>query len=133
MKDRNAERSNQRGTSVAAWRSMRTILRAALACFLLSSSACGTHDLSTAGQGVVASRDAPPVDCVEVGHFVGHEGGWDGDFISNDDLIEGALNDLRNEAGEAGANYVRHDPPTLGQTSGTTTTATVSGTGYRCP
>jgi hypothetical protein len=113
----------------------RSRISVALVCVCAAiSSACGTQDLDPPGEGVVASRNPPPgTDCHEVGHFVGHEGGWTGDWISNDDLIKGAFNDLRNQAGEAGSNYVQHDPPTLGETDGTTTTATVSGTGFWCP
>ena len=71
---------------------------------------------------------------MEVKHLVGEGGGtFGGEFISNDDLIEYALNDLRNQAAEANANYIQTDPPTLGQGDGTTTTATISGTAYRCP
>jgi uncharacterized protein YbjQ (UPF0145 family) len=44
-----------------------------------------------------------------------------------------AMNDLRNQAGELGANYIQNDPPMMGTGSGTTTTVTISGTAYRCP
>lgn len=113
---------------------MRLVGSVLIAALLTLSSGCSTEDLDDQGKTVVASRNAPAAECIEVGHFVGYDGGWwEGNYITNDDLIEGALNDLRNKAGDAGANYVQHDPPTFGERDGTTTTATVSGTGFRCP
>ena len=97
-------------------------------------TACSTAGLTPAGARVTASPNPPPAGCIEVKHLVGEGGGsFGGGFIANDDLIEYALNDLRNQAAEAGANYVQHDPPTLGNGDGTTTTATISGTAFLCP
>ena len=116
--------------------SMPTLRAALFASLLLSvpfAAGCSTEDLSSEGAKVTASRNPPAAGCREVGHVVGHGGGtFGGGFISNDDLIEYALNDLRNKAAEAGGNYVQHDPPTLGEGDGTTTTATISGTAFRC-
>jgi hypothetical protein len=120
---------------------MRSLIRgraalAALSLVMLSvfSSGCSTEDLSDAGAKVVASRNAPPQDCEPLGFVVGHGGGtFGGAFISNNDLIEYAMNDLRNQAAERGGNYVQYDTPTMGDGDGTTTTATVSGTAFRCP
>lgn len=53
-------------------------------------------------------------------------------MIANDDLIEYAMNDLRNKAAKVGADYVQHDPPQMGHGDGTTTTVTISGTAYKC-
>lgn len=53
-------------------------------------------------------------------------------MIANDDLIESAMNDLRNKAAKVGADYVQHDPPQMGHGDGTTTTVTISGTAYKC-
>lgn len=98
------------------------------------SIACSTEELSSGGANVVASRNAPNVNCEPLGNLVGHGGGtFGGQYLANDDLIEYAMNDLRNQTAERGGNYVQHDPPTLGQGDGTTTTATISGTAYRCP
>ncbi|MBX3191039.1 MAG: DUF4156 domain-containing protein [Labilithrix sp.] len=106
----------------------------ALAPVVALVAACSTPDLTPEGARVTLSRNAPPAGCQEIKHLVGHGGGtFGGEYIANDDLIEYAMNDLRNEAAEVGANYVQHDTPTLGGGSGTTTTATVSGTAFRCP
>ncbi|WP_394840139.1 DUF4156 domain-containing protein [Pendulispora rubella] len=104
--------------------------------FLAASSlvACASTSLSGEGARVTVVRSAPPPNCTEVAQLVGHGGGsFGGRGISNDKLIEYAQNDLRNKAAERGANYVQQDPPTLGQHEGTTSTATISGTAYRCP
>jgi Domain of unknown function (DUF4156) len=102
--------------------------------FGVLSSGCSTASLSAEGAKVVASPNPPAPQCVAVKHVVGEGGGtFGGEFVSNDDLIEYAMNDLRNQAGEVGANYVQHDAPTLGQGDGTTTTATITGTAYTCP
>jgi hypothetical protein len=110
-------------------------LFAAILVFLLGlSTACSTESLSSGGSTVVASRNAPAANCKSLALLVGHGGGtFGGGFIANDDLIEYAMNDLRNQAAEAGGNYVQYDPPQLGEGDGTTTTATVSGTAYLCP
>jgi hypothetical protein len=68
-----------------------------------------------------------------VGYLAGEGGGtFGGKWISNDSLIDDAMNDLRNKAADRGANYVQSDPPQLGSGHGTTTTVTVTGTAYRC-
>jgi len=96
-------------------------------------SACSTAELTPAGARVAAGRGAPAESCRPLGYLTGEGGGtFGGAYISNDKLVEYALNDLRNKAGELGANYVQQDPPQLGNGHGTTTTATVTGTAYRC-
>jgi hypothetical protein len=78
-----------------------------------------------------------PASCKSLGYIVGRGGGsFGGGWISNEQLIEYAMNDLRNQAAERGANFIQHDTPTMGEAgsngSSTTTTATVSGTAYLC-
>ena len=56
---------------------------------------------------------------MRLAYLVGRGGGtFGGDFITNEDLIEYAMNDLRNQAGAQGANYVQNDPPTLEESLG---------------
>jgi hypothetical protein len=90
---------------------------------------------------VATSQSAPvdlgyvPSSCKSLGYIVGRGGGsFGGSWVSNESLIEYAMNDLRNQAAERGANYVQHDSPTLGVpgSDGATSTATVSGTAYFC-
>ncbi len=123
-------------------RTDRWVRFAALAAFA-APCGCKTADLSNGGARVATSQSAPvdsgwdPKSCRAIGYLVGRGGGsFGGGFISNNDLIEYAMNDLRNQAAERGANFVQHDTPTLGvagSSNGTsTTTATVSGTAYLC-
>ena len=71
-----------------------------------------------------------------MGTFYGKGGGFGGDFISNEQLAAYAITDLRNKAAAAGATFVQYDSPQFGLDvaggSGTVTSATVTGTGYRC-
>jgi hypothetical protein len=95
--------------------------------------ACSTPALSPAAAHVAVTRNPPPSSCTTVAYLVGEGGGtFGGACISNDDLINYALNDLRNKAAARGANYVQSDAPQLGNGKGTTTTATITGTAYRC-
>jgi hypothetical protein len=101
---------------------------------LLGASACKTSDLTPAAANVAAGRSAAGTGCKPLKYLTGKGGGtFGGGFISNEDLIEYALNDLRNQASELGANYVQHDPPQLGSGDGTTTSVTITGTAYQCP
>jgi hypothetical protein len=115
-------------------------LTAACASVLLG---CATADLSAAGERIATAQSAPvdagwdPASCKQLGYLVGRGGGsFGGGWITNEDLIRYAMNDLRNKAAAMGANYVQHDSPSLGQSgsngSTTTSTATVSGTAYSC-
>jgi hypothetical protein len=99
----------------------------------LAVSGCSTPSLSPQGYGVSVSRNPPPPSCAAVGYIVGEGGGtFGGKWIANDDLIDYAMNDLRNKAANEGATYVQSDPPQLGNGHGTTTTVTITGTAYRC-
>jgi hypothetical protein len=123
---------------------LRAMTRSVLAvAVLLSITSCKTSQLSGGGAQVATSQSAPidsgwdPKSCKSLGYIVGRGGGsMGGGWISNDQLIEYAMNDLRNRASELGANFVQHDTPTMGQSgsndSSTTSTATVSGTAYLC-
>jgi hypothetical protein len=100
---------------------------------LAPMAACATAGLSPAGANVAVARNPPGTDCQAVGYLVGKGGGtFGGGWISNDQLIEYAMNDLRNKAAERGASYVQSDPPQLGSGKGTTTTVTITGTAYKC-
>jgi hypothetical protein len=122
---------------------MNRVVPVLAAVLLLPIASCKTAQLSGGGAQVATSQSAPvdsgwdPEGCKSLGYIVGRGGGsFGGGWISNDQLIEYAMNDLRNEASELGANFVQHDTPTMGQSgsdNGTaTTTATVSGTAYLC-
>jgi hypothetical protein len=101
---------------------------------LTLGTGCSTPALSPAAAAVAVSRNPAPPTCTAVGYLVGEGGGtFGGKWISNDSLIDYAMNDLRNKAAERGATYVQSDPPQLGGDRGTTSTVTITGTAYRCP
>lgn len=107
------------------------VLCLALGCLL---SACQTASLSNGGAAVAPTRDPLPPQCKTLGLLVGKGGGaFGGAYISNEDLIDYAMNDLRNKAANLGATHIRHDPPQLGEGDGTTTSVTITGTAYACP
>jgi hypothetical protein len=109
---------------------------------LLALSGCAHASLSSQGAGVATSSGTAaeegydPSSCQSLGFIVGKGGGFGGAWMSNDALIEAAMNDLRNKAAALGANYIKHDPPQLGVAGGggstATSTATISGSAYRC-
>lgn len=114
---------------------------AGLAVLLL---ACRTAELSGKGADVVTSQSAPidsgfdPKSCKHLGFIVGKGGGaFGGAWIANEELVNYAMNDLRNQAAARGANFVQHDTPQMGVAGdgnggSSTTTATVSGNAYYC-
>ena len=118
-------------------RQLSSILIAPLTCGALLS--CSTAELSPEGAKVAMSNSSPaeegydPAGCRSLGPLIGKGGGaFGGGLISNDTLVEYAMNDLRNKAAELGANYVRYDSAQMGvsgsQNGTTTTTAGTTGT-----
>ncbi len=97
------------------------------------TTGCKTADLTAGGAKVAAGRNPPPPGCKTLQYITGKGGGtFGGGLVSNEDLIEYALNDLRNKAADLGGNFVQHDPPQLGSGDGTTTSVTMTGTAYKC-
>jgi hypothetical protein len=104
--------------------------------------ACSRAELSSKGAQVITSQSAPidsgydPKTCKHLGIVIGNGGGaFGGGYMSNESLVEYALNDLRNKAANLGANFVQHDAPQFGVAGdhgSTTTTATVTGNAYDC-
>ena len=84
----------------------------------------------------------PRADCRFVTTVVGEQGdAIAGQFTSNRDLAEGAMNDMKNQAQAAGANYVLLETTTAGNTisgnakhvSGGQTDVTHVGNAFACP
>jgi len=115
-----------------------------IVCLLVGGVGCNAAELSPEGANVATSNTTPidqgfdPSGCKSLGYIVGRGGGsFGGAWVSNEDLVAYAMNDLRNQAAELGANYIQHDSPQMGVAGGagtgsTTSTATVSGTAYLC-
>ncbi len=110
-----------------------------LVLLMVTIASCKRAELTNDGSTVVTGQGGPPAaSCKPLGSVVGSGGGaFGGAYISNESLMEYALNDLRNKAAKLGANYVTHGQPQLGMAgdkeSTSTTTATVVGSAYNCP
>ncbi|XXF77440.1 DUF4156 domain-containing protein [Myxococcaceae bacterium GXIMD 01537] len=95
---------------------------------------CATAALSQAGSRVLPVAAAPGPECKNLGTVIGAGGGaFGGAYISNDQLVEYAMNDAMNKAAARGATHIQANNPSLGGSEGTTTTATVMAIAYKCP
>lgn len=108
-----------------------------IAAALLSS--CSSIPLNTGASQVIVSPNPVPKGCVYKGQVVGNQGNFfTGDWTSNKNLEEGALNDMKNQAHNAGANYVQLITNRAGNTGSANsgweqTSVTNSGNAYSCP
>ncbi|SHN66929.1 DUF4156 domain-containing protein [Desulfovibrio litoralis] len=68
---------------------------------------CAAKTVSPDGLKVKIVYEKPQGDCTELGEVVGTQGNWfTGGMTPNKQLVEGARNDMRNEAGKMGATHV---------------------------
>lgn len=92
-----------------------------------------------AAAGVVLTRNAPAEDCVHIGEVLGSQGNfWTAEFTSDERLIIGARNRLRDRAYEMGANFVQielenQSHNTANGSVGGVFSSVIIGNGYRCP
>jgi hypothetical protein len=94
---------------------------------------CGTYNQLTPGaQAVRVATSRPQGNCQSLGTVTGKGGGSTGGYVSNEKLIEYALNDARNQAAALGATDVVYSGPALGGNEGTTTSAMVTGEALKC-
>jgi hypothetical protein len=99
----------------------------------LGLAACGTYkELSPGAQAVTATTSRPAGKCESLGSLTGKGGGASGGYVSNESLIEYAVNDLRNQAEALGATHVVYSTPSMGGNEGTTTSAMVMGEALVC-
>lgn len=91
---------------------------------------CETTELYSSSENVRIRWDASEQleVCTEKGTIIGSEGSWYSFwFISNKALTDGALNDLKNQAAQRGANTVDlYNPKPFG------TSVTLMGNAYHC-
>jgi hypothetical protein len=113
-----------------------------LVSLLACLAACGATALQPGAARVLVTHQPPADDCRFVGTVVGGQGGWlTGALTSNQNLAEGAVNDMKNKAHELGANYVELETTTAGNTlsgdghgvSGQQTDVTHMGNAFVCP
>lgn len=99
----------------------------------LGLPACGTYkDLSPAARSITATTTRPAGQCKTLANLTGKGGGASGGYVSNEELVEYAVNDLRNQAAALHAPHVVYSSPTMGGNEGTTTSAMVLGEALRC-
>lgn len=113
-------------------------------------SGCASIPMDPKAARVIASPNAAPKECKYVGQVVGNQGNFfTGGFTSNNNLEEGAMNDLRNKANRLGANYIQLVTSRAGVTGSTSgafdghggymsggsqqTNVTNLGNAYSCP
>ncbi|KTD20379.1 cytochrome c type biogenesis protein CycH [Legionella lansingensis] len=85
---------------------MKKISSSLILVSLLSS--CASIKLDPQATRIIASPNPAPKGCKYVGQVVGNQGNFfTGDWTSNKNLEEGAMNDLKNKASRLGANYVQ--------------------------
>jgi len=109
------------------------VLTGLVAASIAPLTGCGTyHALTPKAASVVATTDRPSGKCKSLGSLSGKGGGASGGYVSNEDLIQYAINDLRNQAAEQGATHVVYSSPSMGGNQGTTTSAMVTGEALKC-
>lgn len=71
-------------------------------------SACAAIPMDPQAARIVAAPDPAPKGCKYLGQVVGNQGNFfTGNYTSNRNLEEGAMNDLKNKAHKLGANYIQ--------------------------
>jgi hypothetical protein len=110
--------------------------------FVASFLGCAATQLRPGAESVLVTHAPPPEQCRFVGTIIGQQGGsLEGPFTSNRTLAEGAVNDLKNQAFDKGANYVELETTSTGNTisgghrymSGGQTDVTHMGNAFVCP
>ena len=110
---------------------MKNVVAALLPILLIACSAVAP---TRQGQTIELVTEKPS-NCKQLGDAVGSQGNWfTGDYTSNENLLLGARNDLRNKAAEMGGNvvWVQNTANTNAYRSSGTTNTTVLGVVYRC-
>ena len=101
---------------------------------LLLLTGCAAKSVDTNGLKVKTTREKPTGNCAQLGEVTGAQGNWfTGPYTSNKNLHDGAVNDLRNQAGKMGGNLVWiHEDKMLTGHQAETVNALIIGTVYRC-
>jgi len=100
---------------------------------------CAAKQASPGAERIFISDMAPPTDCRFVGEVQGTQGNfWTSDFTSDRNILDGARNEMRNEAFSLGANYVMvetqsHSNNTAHYSLGGTYASVIIGNAYYCP
>jgi len=102
-------------------------------------TACAATPLQApAAANILVTRNAPAADCTFLGEVRGSQGNfWTAEFTSDEDLLVGARNRMRDAAYALGANFVQvelENPShnTADLSSGGVYNSTIIGNAYRC-
>lgn len=113
------------------WNSKKQLI----AVLTITMAGCSATQPTSQGAQVEIVAEKP-ADCRVLGEVVGSQGNvFSGDFTSNENLMVGARNDLRNKAAALGANTVQVQQSlnaTHPYSAGAVKT-TLVGTAYSCP
>jgi hypothetical protein len=95
---------------------------------------CTMASLSARGNRVLPLATAPGPECKNLGTVIGSGGGiLGGAYLSNERMVQYALNDAMNKTAARGGTHFFPHPPAFGSGDGTTTTATLLAIAYKCP
>ncbi len=107
---------------------------------LSSISGCTAAPLQKpAASNVLVTRNTPADDCRFVGEVLGSQGNfWTAEFTSDEDLIAGARNRMRDRAYDLGANFVQielenQSHNTADHSTGGVYSSVILGNAYACP
>ncbi len=105
-------------------------------------SGCAAKGVRPGAEKILVTKNPAPKGCKFLGTVIGEQGGaLTGGWTSNKNLAVGAINDMKNNALDLGANYVSLEVNTAGSTmsgsghgfSGGQTDSTYTGNAYKCP
>jgi hypothetical protein len=105
---------------------------------LLVLAGCAASPLVPDGEAVLVSKEPAPAGCEFLGEVQGSQGNfWTANFTSDENLINGARNEMRNAATALNANYVKIETESFSENTtdsalGGTHSAVVIGNAYRC-
>ena len=105
----------------------------------ITLAACAAKPVNPGAERIFVSHQKPPAGCVFLGEVRGSQGNFlTAEFTRDRYLLEGARNEMRNQAHSLGANYVMietesHSHNTADHSLGGTYSSTIIGNAYRCP
>ncbi|RBW63617.1 DUF4156 domain-containing protein [Vibrionales bacterium C3R12] len=115
---------------------MKKFMLFAVSLPIILISGCAANPTHKGAEKIELTTERPNRSkCEYLGEIIGSQGNWvTGDFTSNEDLIVGARNELKNKAFKLGANivYVEGMANTNGWGSLGTTNSTAIGKAFKC-